>query len=162
MKSYKPRITVDTSAIIKWFKIERDRERALKLRNWAEAAKIRLAVSAILLSECARGLKKAGWKDTEIYESLDMLDMIVSLCGIELVPVDRLVVKSAQRFVIEHSIYSADAIHVATAILTGSDFFVSSDEHHIKQGLKEEMKKKEVEVLRLSEIGRIEEKFQWR
>ncbi|MBT9163924.1 MAG: hypothetical protein DDT24_00846 [Chloroflexi bacterium] len=44
MKSYKPRITVDTSAIIKWFKIEKD---------------------------CARGLKKAGWKDTEIKEALD-------------------------------------------------------------------------------------------
>jgi predicted nucleic acid-binding protein len=103
MKSYKPRITVDTSAIVKWFKIEDGRERALKLRNWAEAAKIKLAISTILLSECARGLKKAGWEDTEIYESLD--------------------------------------------------------EHHIKQGLKEEMKKKAVEVLRLSEIGRIEEKF---
>ena len=58
MKSYKPTVTVDTSAIVKWFKAEEDRERALKLRSWAEVGKIKLVISVILLSECARGLKK--------------------------------------------------------------------------------------------------------
>jgi predicted nucleic acid-binding protein len=33
MKLYKPKVTVDTSAIVKWFKIEENREDALKLRN---------------------------------------------------------------------------------------------------------------------------------
>ena len=33
MKLYKPKVTVDTSAIVKWFKIEENREDVLKLRN---------------------------------------------------------------------------------------------------------------------------------
>jgi predicted nucleic acid-binding protein len=159
MNSYKPTVTVDTSAIVKWFKAEEDRERALKLRSWAEVGKINLVISIILLSECARGLKKAGWENKEIYDAVDMLDRIINLCGIELIPVDRLVVKSAQTLVIEHGIYSADAIHAATAILTGSNFFVSSDKHHVKKSLKERMENKGVKVFTLSEIEKIEEKF---
>jgi uncharacterized protein with PIN domain len=58
MKSYKPKVVVDTSAIVKWFKIEENRESALKLRSWTEEEKIKLVISAILPSECARGLKK--------------------------------------------------------------------------------------------------------
>ena len=75
---------------------------------------------------------------------MDMLDRIINLCGIELIPVDRLVVKSAQTLVVEHGIYSADAIHAATAILTGSNFFVSSDKHHVKKSLKERIENKGV------------------
>mgnify|MGYP001161678680 CR=1 FL=1 len=41
------------------FKIEEDRERALKLRSWAEVRIIRLVNSVILLFECARGFKKS-------------------------------------------------------------------------------------------------------
>ena len=159
MESYKPKVTVDTSAIVKWFKAEENREKALKLRSWTEAEKIKLIISAILLSECARGLKKAGWENKEIYDAMDMLDRIINLCGIELIPVDRLVVKSAQTLVVEHGIYSADAIHASTAILTGSNFFVSSDRHHIKKSLKEYMENRGVKVFKLSEIERIEEKF---
>lgn len=159
MKLYKPKVTVDTSAIVKWFKIEENREYALKLRSWVEEEKIELIISAILPSECARGLKKAGWESKEIYETLDMLDRIINLCGIELIPVDRLVVRSAQALVVEQNIYSADAIHAATAILTGSNFFVSSDAHHTKKSLKEYMENKGVKVSKLSEIERIEEEF---
>nr|QNO46316.1 tRNA(fMet)-specific endonuclease VapC [Methanosarcinales archaeon ANME-2c ERB4] len=157
MKSYKPMVAVDTSAIVKWFKIEENRESALKLRSWTEEGEITLVISAILPSECARGLKKAGWENKEIYEALDLLDRITNLCAIDLIPVDRLVVKSAQALVVEQNLYSADAIHAATAILTGSDFFVSSDAHHTKKSLEEYMENKGVKVLKLSEIERIEE-----
>ncbi len=58
MKLYKPMVAVDTSSIVKWFKVEEDRESALKLRSWTEEEKIKLVISAILPSECARGLKK--------------------------------------------------------------------------------------------------------
>jgi hypothetical protein len=63
------KITVDTSVIAKWFKIEEDRERALKLRSWAEVGRIKLVTSVILLSECARGRKKVLkviWKIKEL------------------------------------------------------------------------------------------------
>jgi predicted nucleic acid-binding protein len=159
MKPYDPKVAVDTSAIVKWFKIEENRESALKLRSWTEEENIKLVISAILPSECARGLKKAGWENKEIYEALGMLDRIINLCGIELIPVDKLVVKSAQSLVVEQNLYSADAIHAATAILTGSDFFVSSDAHHTKKSLEEYMENKGVKVLKLSEIERIEEEF---
>ena len=57
MKFYEPRVAVDTSAIVKWFKVEEDRESALKLRSWTEEEKIKLVISAILPSEYARVLK---------------------------------------------------------------------------------------------------------
>ena len=45
------------------------------------------------------------------------------------------------------------------AILTGSNFFVSSDKHHVKKSLKERIENKGVKVFKLSEIERIEEQF---
>ena len=48
--------------------VEEGSEEALKLRKWTEEGGIKLVVSEILLSECARGLKKAEWEDDEIYE----------------------------------------------------------------------------------------------
>lgn len=58
MKPYKPKVTVDTSAIVKWFKAEENREKALQLRSWTEEEKIKLVISTILPCECTRGLKK--------------------------------------------------------------------------------------------------------
>jgi predicted nucleic acid-binding protein len=156
MKSSKPSITADTSALVKWFKVERDRAWALQLRSWAEEGRIKLILSVLFLSECARGFKKAGWENKEITEALDMFDMMVNLFGIELISVDKLVAKTAQKLVIEHGIYSADAIHAATAILTSSSYFVSSDKHHVKKSLQELMESKGVKVLKLAELREIE------
>ena len=119
---YKPKVSMDTSSIVKWFKVEEGSEEALKLRKWTEEGGIKLVVSEILLSECARGLKKAEWEDDEIYEVLEMLDTIIDLCGVDVIPVDRLVIKYAQNLVVKYDLYSADAIHAANAILTGSNY----------------------------------------
>jgi predicted nucleic acid-binding protein len=155
--SFRPKVCVDTSALVKWFKAEDESSDAVKLRRWAEEAKIKLVISAIVLTECARAFKKAGCDDNEIYEILDMLDAFIGLCGVEVVPVDWLIIKSAQSLVIEHNLYSADAIHAATAILTESDFFVSTDEHHFKEGLKSHLEGRNVRLLRLSEVEKISE-----
>ena len=156
MNAYNPKVCMDTSSIVKWFKVEEGSEKALKLRKWTEEGRIKLVISTILLSECARGLKKAKWVDDEIYEVLDMLDAIIDLCVVDVIPADRLVVKSAQNLVVNYGIYSADAIHAATAILTESNYFVSSDEHHFKEDLKVHLAEKSVRILRLSEVEEIE------
>ena len=52
--SYRPKVCVDTSALVKWFKDEKERLEAIKLKNWAEEGKIKLVVSAVVLTECAR------------------------------------------------------------------------------------------------------------
>ncbi|MEA1957726.1 MAG: type II toxin-antitoxin system VapC family toxin [Euryarchaeota archaeon] len=155
MNAYKPKVSMDTSSIVKWFKAEEGSKEALKLRKWTEEGRIKLVISTILLSECARALKKAKWEDDEIYEVLDMLDTIIDLCGVDVIPADRLVVKSAQNLVVNYGPYSADAIHAATAILTASDYFVSSDEHHFKRDLKVHVEEKGVRILRLSEVEEI-------
>ena len=59
MNAYKPKVSMDTSSIVKWFKVEEGSKEALNLRKWTEEGRIKLVISAILLSECARGLKKA-------------------------------------------------------------------------------------------------------
>jgi predicted nucleic acid-binding protein len=156
MNAYKSKVSMDTSSIVKWFKVEEGSKEALKLRKWTEEGRIKLVVSTILLSECARALKRAKWEDDEIYAVLDMLDAIIDLCGVDVIPVDRLVVKSAQNLVVNYDLYSADAIHAATAILTESNYFVSSDEHHFKRDLKAHMEEKSVGVLKLSEVEKIE------
>lgn len=156
MRVYKPKVSMDTSSIVKWFKVEEGSEEALKLRKWTEEGGIKLVVSEILLSECARGLKKAEWEDDEIYDVLEMLDTIIDLCGVDVIPVDRLVIKYAQNLVVKYDLYSADAIHAANAILTGSNYFVSSDGHHHKKDLKAHIEGKGVRVLTLSEVEVIE------
>jgi predicted nucleic acid-binding protein len=85
-----------------------------------------------------------------------MLDAIIDLCVVDVIPVDRLVVKSAQNIVVNYDLYSADAIHAATSILTASNYFVSSDEHHFKEDLKVHLAEKSVRVFRLSEVEEIE------
>jgi len=122
---YRSKVCLDTSALVKWFRVEEDRSEAIKLRGWVEEGRIKLTLSAVVLTECARAFKKAGYDNDEIYEILDMLDTFNGLCGVDIVPVDWLIIKSAQSLVVEYNLYSADAIHAATAILTESDFFVS-------------------------------------
>ena len=156
MRVYKPKVCIDTSSIVKWFRVEEGSGEALKIRKWTEEGRIKLVVSVILLSECARGLKKAKWEDDEIYEALEMLDTIVDLCGVDVIPVDRLVIKSAQKLVVNYGLYSADAIHAATAILRSANYFVSSDGHHFKEDLKAHTKEEGVRILALSEIEEIE------
>ncbi len=153
--SNRPKVCVDTSALVKWFKAEEGRSEAVKLRNWAEEGKIKLVVSAVVLTECARAFKKAGYNNDEIYEILDMLDAFNGLCGVDVVPVDWLIIKSAQSLVVDYNLYSADAIHAATAILTESDFFVSNDEHHFHGHLKSHLDKRNVHLLRLSEVEQV-------
>jgi predicted nucleic acid-binding protein len=153
--SYRPRVCLDSSVVVKWFKVEEESAEALKIRRWAEEGRIKLIISAIVLSESARALKKTGCDKEEIYEILDLFDAFISLCGVDVVPVELLIIKSAQSLVIEHNLYSADAIYVATATLTESDFFVSIDEHHFKESLKSHLEKKNVWPLKLSNVGKI-------
>lgn len=153
--NYRPKVCVDTSALVKWFKDEKERLEAIKLRSWAEEGKIKLVVSAVVLTECARAFKKARYDKEEIYEILDMLDAFNGLCGVDIVPVDGLIIKSAQGLIVEYNLYSADAIHAATAILTESDFFVSNDEHHFEHNLKSHLDERNVRLLRLSEVEQI-------
>lgn len=46
--------------MVKWFKVEEESAEALKIRRWAEEGRIKLIISAIVLSESARALKKTG------------------------------------------------------------------------------------------------------
>ncbi len=156
MRLYKPKVCADTSAVVKWFRVEEGREQALKLREWIEEHRINPVFSTILLSECARGLKKAEWENDEVHEALEMLDTIIELCVVEVVPVDMLIIKSAQNFILDYNLFSADAIHIATAILSESNYFISSDGHHFKNDLKIYVEKRGVRILKLSEIEEIE------
>jgi predicted nucleic acid-binding protein len=56
--SYRPRVCLDSSVLVKWFKVEKESTKALELRKWVEEARVRLIISAIVLREGARALKK--------------------------------------------------------------------------------------------------------
>ena len=91
--SYRPRVCLDSSVVVKWFKVEEESAEALKIRRWAEEGRIKLIISAIVLSESARALKKTGCDKEEIYEILDLFDAFISLCGVDVVPVELLIIK---------------------------------------------------------------------
>ena len=67
MKGYKPKITLDTSVIVKWFRKEDDREYALLIKEWITEDSVEAIVSTITLTELARALMKAKWKKADIY-----------------------------------------------------------------------------------------------
>ena len=87
MKGYKPKITLDTSVIVKWFRKEDDREYALLIREWITEDSVEAVVSTIALTELARALMKAKWKKPDIYELLELLDDIIRLGGIDLMKI---------------------------------------------------------------------------
>jgi len=153
MKGHKPKITLDTSVIVKWFREEDDREYALLIREWITEDLVEAEVSTIALTELARALMKAKWKKVDIYELLELLDDIIRPGGINLIHVDDLIAQNAQRLIVEHNLYSADAIHTSTAILTDSDYFISADKHHLKKKLVDVLGNWDVKAIPLSGIS---------
>jgi len=153
MKGHKPKITLDTSVIVKWFREEDDREYALLIREWITEDLVEAEVSTIALTELARALMKAKWKKADIYELLELLDDIIRPGGINLIHVDDLIAQNAQRLIVEHNLYSADAIHTSTAILTDSDYFISADKHHLKKKLVDVLGNWDVKAIPLSGIS---------
>lgn len=153
MKGHKPKITLDTSVIVKWFREEDDREYTLLIREWITEDLVEAEVSTIALTELARALMKAKWKKADIYELLELLDDIIRPGGINLIHVDDLIAQNAQRLIVEHNLYSADAIHTSTAILTDSDYFISADKHHLKKKLVDVLGNWDVKAIPLSGIS---------
>ncbi len=94
MKGYKPKITLDISVIVKWFRKEDDREYALLIREQITEDAVETVVSTIVLTELARALMKAKWKKADIYELLQLLDDIIRPGGINLIHVDDLVAQT--------------------------------------------------------------------
>jgi len=50
---YRPRVCLDSSVAVKWFRIEENSKVAFELRGLAEAKRIKLVFSAIVLTESA-------------------------------------------------------------------------------------------------------------
>ena len=83
-RSYRPRVCLDSSVVVKWFKVEEESAEALKIRRWAEEGRIKLIISAIVLSESARALKKTGCDKEEIYEILDLFLNVIPRSSLRL------------------------------------------------------------------------------
>jgi glycosyltransferase involved in cell wall biosynthesis len=46
MMSYRLGVCLDSSVVVKWFKVEEESAEALKIRRWAEERRIKLTISA--------------------------------------------------------------------------------------------------------------------
>lgn len=57
--SYRPRVCLDTSVVVKWFKIEENSESAIELKRLAETSRIKLAISAIVFSDDEHHFKES-------------------------------------------------------------------------------------------------------
>ena len=150
MKGSSLTFLLDTSVIVKWFKDEENSDKARLILEWVRGEKVHLNLSTLVLTETIRGLKKASWSTEDIQTSLQMLNDIITLGKVDLVQVDEIVARNAQRLIIEYNLYSADSIHIASALLTAVDVFITADKHQQKKHVIEEMEKHDISSVLLS------------
>ncbi len=99
-----------------------------------------------------RGLDKASWSIEDIDTAVEMLNDIITLGKVRLISVDAFIAKAAQRLIIDHHLYSADAIHIASALLSGVNVFITADKHQHKKHLLVEMRTHGIVSIMLSDL----------
>jgi len=128
---------LDASIVVKWFKEDEDlREESLEILRQAGKKPGNYAASEWLVLELVRGLIKAGI-DEEIIRSDYAVMKALSMRGmLTEVPVS-IVTDLAKDLEINLKLYAVDAVHLATAIKTGSSVLWTEDEHFHKKSVKE-------------------------
>lgn len=118
-----PRVYLDADVFVSVLRGEPNRQACLEALEAADRRDIRLVASRFLPVEIG------GWRgnrpgrpqaDALISQYLDGVDA-------EWVEVDLLVAREARRLSWEHHLRPGDAIHLATAIRRGADYFMTHD-----------------------------------
>lgn len=129
-------ISIDTSICAKWFKPgERFEAEARDLRDRLERQEVEAAANEILSLEIVRGLKglqarqpALGPTDAEIDTMFRAVEDMFRTGILLECPVAE-VKEAAKELEISVGLFMADALHLATAIHLGADYFVADDHH---------------------------------
>jgi len=140
---------LDASVVVKWFKAnEQYTNEAYALYSRAKKNGSRYVVNEWLILEVVRGLAKTSVPKENLKETYSILKHMYASDIIRLVTVSE-VLESAKDLEIELNLHAADAVHLATAIRTGSAILWTEDEHLHKKSVLEYAGKRGVEIRRL-------------
>jgi len=143
---------LDASVVVKWFKKdELHNKEADELFQRIRDAEAEYVASEWILLEVTRGLVKAGVNKEEVEEAYKILSQLSHLGAVKLIPVTQ-TLKLAKDLEIELDLYAADAVHLATAIITESNVLWSEDEHLHKSRVRNCVKKHKLEIRNLKTI----------
>ncbi len=131
-------ISLDTSVCMKWVKGgERYETESLDLLQRLRHREIEASANEILGLEIARGLKNAqrrqpalGITEVDIDEAFDLVEGMFRK-GIMLECSVRDVKTLSKELVKQFALFMADALHLATALYLGAEFFVVDDHHFL-------------------------------
>jgi len=140
---------VDASVIVKWFKKDEPYSReAEKLYQRIRDLEGDFVASEWVLLEAIRGLVKAKVKREDIEEAYDILNELFTLSAVKRIPITH-VIDLAKNIELDLNLYAADAVHLSTAIVTGSKILWSEDKHLHKKKVVEYSKKYGLEIQKL-------------
>lgn len=120
----RPQLAIDTAPLISWFernpRFEPVLAEALRPVLDGEALAV---VSTLALLEVLTGAYQRG--DAALARRYQ--DLFSSTAGIAVLPVDSVIATEAARLRVQHRLSTADAIHIATAIVAGAPVFLTTD-----------------------------------
>jgi predicted nucleic acid-binding protein len=119
----RPRVYLDADVFVSVLKAEDDRENCREALEAAQRGDIQLVASRLLLVEVGRW---AGDRPGQASAD-ELIERFLEATRTEWVEVDIMVAREARRLSWELHLRSADAIHLATAVRRGADYFMSHD-----------------------------------
>ena len=114
-------VYLDTNFVIRF--VESEDDALLHVIENAAAGLLNLFTSELTLAEVLVGPIKAGDQALATYYE----EFLTSDEMLEVVPVDRTILQTTAKLRAEHGTRTPDAIHCATALITGCSVFLSSD-----------------------------------
>ncbi|MBS7247217.1 MAG: type II toxin-antitoxin system VapC family toxin [Candidatus Jordarchaeales archaeon] len=144
-------ICVDSSVIVKWFRVGEEHEReALRLRDETLSAKFTLIISEWTYLEVVRALVKANYPKTKILQAYNLLREMASLGFMEAAPLSGLLDK-ARDLEVDLDLYASDAVNLAVAVLYSRNM-LTEDRHLLKASVKDYVKSLGLKIIRLTEL----------
>jgi len=144
--------TIDASVSVKWFKRgEPYEEEALYLLERIKSFEMICNANEWIILETVRGLVRASYPEEDIDRVYDNLIGLMDTKAIKRINVSE-VLSLAKSIEKDLNLYAADAVHLATAIVTGSRVLWTEDKHLYKKKVKDFARNRRLDVLRLEKV----------
>lgn len=120
----RPQLAIDTAPLISWFERNPRFEPAIAqalgpvMDGEALAVVSTLALLEVLTGAYRRGDEALARRYQDLFSSTE---------GIAVLPVDAVIATEAARLRVRHRLSTADAIHLATALVAGAPVFLTTD-----------------------------------
>lgn len=145
------KIALDANILVKGLdKSEKDHDKAKELFDNILGKEILTTWSAWSYLEIQRALVKKGLQNPD--KARHEIEELAELGDVEIIEVNEVVRNFALRFIKDLTLYAADSVHLATAIVSGSSILISEDKHLNKKKVKEFASKFDIKITQLKEF----------